>query len=60
MSIILRLSSTQSSIRPELMAEGRPKGSLGSAGPFGSEIKAELLEPNGVNKYVIEFMNRGT
>jgi len=28
--------------------------------PFGSEIKAELLEPNGLNKYLIEFMNRGT
>ena len=37
--------------------------------PFGSErldlssstsLKAELLGPNGVNKYVIEFMNRGT
>jgi hypothetical protein len=36
--------------------------------PFGSEpfdlealdrLKAELLEPNGVNIYVIEFMNRG-
>ena len=65
----MRLPSTQSSIRPELMAEGRPKGSLGSAEPFGLEsfdlealdrLKAELLEPNGVNKYVIEFMNRGT
>ncbi len=27
--------------------------------PFGSELKAELLGPNGGNQYVTVFINRG-
>jgi hypothetical protein len=72
----LRPKGSLGSAEPLGPERSRPKGSSRAAlspalghEPFGSErldlssstsLKAELLGPNGVNKYVIEFMNRGT
>ncbi len=62
----LRPRGSLGSAEPLGPERSRPKGSSRAAlspalghEPFGSELKAELLGPNGVNKYVIEFMNRG-